>query len=1162
MPGPTINARVFGSNVAPDIQNIFKNLQQSSFDRGPNESIKPYENYLGDRTTFARMWTPTLVTGTTNDEVPKEYQEIIYHVINDNRTNSYEINTLESRDKVVKELQGNDTLKPAAGITEINSTTAGALGSIKYTEVNFVVYSRRDFEEIYFPHFMKPGSTVVIDYGWSDDKIELYDIEGKVKETDIYLSDLKKQIYGSRIQGDNGEEVTQRKDGNYYYYPNYDKSKDAVFISSDKVDGFANLPNHKGVLDIQIGRVMDYNADWDGTKFNCRIKLASENTTLLDHEVTRENKLKYLFTNQFEKILIDFVDTTKNDISAALSEYDLYTSKGKAQVLNKVLKSVKAESDSKGVLNERAVASGLFYQQYTAPGAPALGAKYQAYISYGLFEDLFLNAIVLQRFGEGMNYNVEYNSKDCVVRWEKNLVYRQQANLKNISETLPLFLYPSKKVGIENEKILGWKDSYNLRSNFPNDKERENFYNGLIKDNLINLRDLFISVPLIKDAFAKKQNINDALIHIYDSINSDSYGVFNLKIKNVNESFASIGVQDISLTNQTYTDDPVLTFDVYSPNSIVSAMTYNFTMPKGGLANSIAIGQTPSRQMYNDKNLDDLRFIEELNKKLKGVKYLNLPLPRKKSKSTDVKPEEAYDFDLNTTQIQGIRQLTKITNVNFEQETINFDRYIDDDAEEESTADKVLNEEVEPIILSDSQQDYYGKEARKNTVLGSGDDKQAPILPVELGLTLYGNTYLTIGDIINVSYLPEYLRNRVFFIIVGVEHKIGTTWETTYKCQMRLIPTFKASVVIANKRDASSPEAQSNNLPDDEKRNLMNPQEISSIIKSTKDDRNKTFINAMYKGNNTIPLITESSKISIYKTQVVWDDEVKKKPSSVFSGNKLADNYGKYCYNSLIKGMRPKSAEELAVQLSIQTGIFELLYNGPIRKRLSGASDINWFRYYALTQQEHISKSKPLQKSEMDGFYYGMVYSKLLYAPDNISDDGIITHESDGYFGDLRSMEDTEYGFDDSVAGVQYDELMDRKSFQTELKKLTAGFKLHYTAGTGNATIRQFVEEYWANIGGGQENMWSKNPGIIMRDIAFCYKRGDVNQNIEVDDDPTFVYCINIIPPSGTVMPWLFIPKWVFDDAKVDPEKWANKISNTFHDIYQKFNKLLITPFD
>ena len=208
MPGPTINARVFGSNVAPDIQNIFKNLQQSSFDRGPNESIKPYENYLGDRTTFARMWTPTLVTGTTNDEVPKEYQEIIYHVINDNRTNSYEINTLESRDKVVKELQGNDTLKPAAGITEINSTTAGALGSIKYTEVNFVVYSRRDFEEIYFPHFMKPGSTVVIDYGWSDDKIELYDIEGKVKETDIYLSDLKKQIYGSRIQGDNGEEVT------------------------------------------------------------------------------------------------------------------------------------------------------------------------------------------------------------------------------------------------------------------------------------------------------------------------------------------------------------------------------------------------------------------------------------------------------------------------------------------------------------------------------------------------------------------------------------------------------------------------------------------------------------------------------------------------------------------------------------------------------------------------------------------------------------------------------------------------------------------------------------------------------------------------------------------------------------------------------------------
>ena len=58
---PKFNDRIFGSNVDQSIINIFKNLQQGSFDKGPNDSINPYEDYLGDRTTFARSarrsWT-------------------------------------------------------------------------------------------------------------------------------------------------------------------------------------------------------------------------------------------------------------------------------------------------------------------------------------------------------------------------------------------------------------------------------------------------------------------------------------------------------------------------------------------------------------------------------------------------------------------------------------------------------------------------------------------------------------------------------------------------------------------------------------------------------------------------------------------------------------------------------------------------------------------------------------------------------------------------------------------------------------------------------------------------------------------------------------------------------------------------------------------------
>ena len=43
----------------------------------------------------------------------------------------------------------------------------------------------------------------------------------------------------------------------------------------------------------------------------------------------------------------------------------------------------------------------------------------------------------------------------------------------------------------------------------------------------------------------------------------------------------------------------------------------------------------------------------------------------------------------------------------------------------------------------------------KHDLLGSGDDSVAPILPIELSLTVYGNNFLFIGDFITINYLPK-----------------------------------------------------------------------------------------------------------------------------------------------------------------------------------------------------------------------------------------------------------------------------------------------------------------------------------------------------------------------------------------------------------------------
>ena len=78
--------RIFGNNVHPDVINIFDNLQQGSFEVAPNEPIKPHRDYIGDRTTFARMWTASLISGSIVDEEGEPAgttQKVIFNIINE-----------------------------------------------------------------------------------------------------------------------------------------------------------------------------------------------------------------------------------------------------------------------------------------------------------------------------------------------------------------------------------------------------------------------------------------------------------------------------------------------------------------------------------------------------------------------------------------------------------------------------------------------------------------------------------------------------------------------------------------------------------------------------------------------------------------------------------------------------------------------------------------------------------------------------------------------------------------------------------------------------------------------------------------------------------------------------------------------------------------------
>ena len=99
--------RVFGTNVDPDVLKIFNNLQRGIIEKNPSEPIVENQDYLGGRTTFARMWTASLISGSVkNLETNEVTQEIKvnFHVVNDNRGKSYEPNA-PIGDNVFNELE-------------------------------------------------------------------------------------------------------------------------------------------------------------------------------------------------------------------------------------------------------------------------------------------------------------------------------------------------------------------------------------------------------------------------------------------------------------------------------------------------------------------------------------------------------------------------------------------------------------------------------------------------------------------------------------------------------------------------------------------------------------------------------------------------------------------------------------------------------------------------------------------------------------------------------------------------------------------------------------------------------------------------------------------------------------------------------------------------
>ena len=785
----TFSDRVFGANIDSDTLKKINRLQ-GGFDLSANilsEADKEgVHEYTGNTTTFARMWAPVLeeelITGKKEPN-----QKIKCFIINDNRTNNYEPNdVIDLTSNIIVESTSNDYLKPNSGITSISTRTEGSLGAILRTDIEFIVHNKKDFDEIILPFFLKPASTIVLDYGRSSKNIELYDINKLVSNIDVELKSLRDFIYGTKDEA----------------------GRSTVIGYTEK---------YRGLVETLVGKVENYNVSVnDQGSFVCSIKLVSENTTLLDKPITEDNKLKYVFKNKMEDIIVSVLAGDLEETT--LATYSNFSREEKEKVRDNLFNRLQISSDidptsdkpfKKELIPRKAIKLGVFYQNIlNASDNLSVGPRLDTstdgevlYISWGLFEDLFLNSIISGNI-TNKKHDISFNTRDSFIRYESNLVERQVQILQQ-GEKLPLFLYPKD-----------WQDTYNGKTSsedFNKQRSGDNEY----KTGIIPFRDVFFSVRLISDSFYKKQNVNDAIETIIEKVNKDSYDVFKLKMISLNNSNSSISIQDANLAPVYEPTEKVLTFDVTSGNSIVKSIDYKLEMPKGGLDSMIAIGDKGSDYSFFDEPFkDNLNFIRVLNdttrkQKIRTLSYRTLPLPPKKDSKEITKEEETIKlFEFGTKESKRFAKTSDLQLGNVKEtfaQAVQGMKRAKIEKIEKSKTDGVStpppkksneeNYEARNDLPANSFRDYYGKQAQIQTLLSNKDGAVPPFMPLSLSITVFGNNYLNIGNFILINFLPKVYEDKIDFIIIGIEHKIDSDWSTTYNCQMRIRPQAKNKVI-------------------------------------------------------------------------------------------------------------------------------------------------------------------------------------------------------------------------------------------------------------------------------------------------------------------------------------------------------------------------------
>tara|TARA_R100000664_G_C2759426_1_gene149211 strand:- start:44 stop:3937 length:3894 start_codon:yes stop_codon:yes gene_type:complete len=478
------------------------------------------------------------------------------------------------------------------------------------------------------------------------------------------------------------------------------------------------------------------------------------------------------------------------------------------------------------------------------------------YMSWGLFEDLIMNS----EFGHGKNLSDINNKKDFQVRMDSSTTFTTFSNdllekqrvLLSITEEPPKILYPEWwSIADPDIDMTAGGGSYNYQQDkYPkldyNERYRADLENGDIGDlfeeselvqedkNLkrIPLREVFINVDVLMEAFRQNNSVMKVINSILKTLNEACDGVFQWKMVtgNTDSQFKIVDLYYLSIIEEIQkkvgttdptkgfnvidpADNPLFTFKIMNPKSIVVDYNLEFNLPQGSIGSMYAIqGMSHDTSVISiSDEIDDVMGLTSLDTDSNMIiyepdngKYRIEKLQNQAGDSDNFNVYETMEDILSsdTFNIKGVVTNNRLsapltvtgsdptstgggttTTTGGTKKELTFEEII-----------KVNDDRLKTLgfVVTPTFSEYFTQKIRGNVV----ETDRPNLLPYTLSLKLYGIASIVPGDTFKVDYLPQKHFNHTFLQTTKVKQDIDSTgWYTTLETQYRLLPNAKQTSI-------------------------------------------------------------------------------------------------------------------------------------------------------------------------------------------------------------------------------------------------------------------------------------------------------------------------------------------------------------------------------